>query len=50
VGAVARARVLNRFTWTQAFNTQVTTYTSLVSTRRLPLPEQPAIELGSPTS
>jgi alpha-1,6-mannosyltransferase len=50
VGAAARARVLNRFTWTQAFNTQVTTYTSLVSTRRLPVPEQPAIELGSPTS
>ena len=51
VGATARARVLNRFTWTQAFNTQVTTYTSLVSTRRLPVSnEQSVIELESPTS
>jgi alpha-1,6-mannosyltransferase len=47
VGAAARARVLSKFTWTQAFTTQVTTYTSLVSTRRLPVPGQPVIELGS---
>ena len=50
LGATARARVLSHFTWTQAFSTQVNTYTSLVSTRRLPLPDQAVIELRSPTS
>lgn len=50
VGAAARARVLKRFTWTQAFTAQVNAYTSLLGARRLHLPTQPVIELRSPTS
>jgi len=50
VGAAARARVLKRFTWAQAFASEVNTYTSLVGSRRIRVPALPAIELGSPTS
>ena len=50
VGAAARARVLQHFTWTQAFTAQVNAYTSLARARRILVAPQPAIELGSPTS
>jgi alpha-1,6-mannosyltransferase len=50
IGAAARARVLRRFTWAQAFHAQTATYASMLGTRRIHVPSQPAIELGSPTS
>jgi alpha-1,6-mannosyltransferase len=50
VGAAARARVLRRFTWAQAFHAQATMYASMLGARRVRVPAQPAIELGSPTS
>jgi alpha-1,6-mannosyltransferase len=50
VGAAARARVLRHFTWTQAFTAQVNAYTSLARARRIHVPAQPVIELGTPTS
>jgi alpha-1,6-mannosyltransferase len=34
LGAAARARVIQRFTWNQAFHTQIHTYASLVGARR----------------
>ncbi|HUI59093.1 MAG TPA: glycosyltransferase [Steroidobacteraceae bacterium] len=34
MGAVARARVLRRFTWNQAFNAQINAYVSLLGIRR----------------
>ncbi|MBV8852836.1 MAG: glycosyltransferase [Sinobacteraceae bacterium] len=50
LGAAARARVLQRFTWDQAFRTQITAYAMLIGARR-PLPAMPeVIELRSPTS
>jgi alpha-1,6-mannosyltransferase len=50
IGTTARQRVLRRFTWQKAFETQTTAYASLVGGRRLPLPEEDMIELRSPTS
>ena len=50
IGATARKRVLRRFTWQKAFQTQTTAYASLVGGRRLPLPEEDMMELRSPTS
>ena len=50
IGAVARQRVLRRFTWQKAFQTQTTAYASLVGGRRLPVPEEDMMELRSPTS
>ncbi|MDB6012686.1 MAG: hypothetical protein JWL65_4936 [Gammaproteobacteria bacterium] len=50
IGATARQRVLRRFTWQKAFQTQTTAYASLVGGRRLPLPEEDMMELRSPTS
>jgi alpha-1,6-mannosyltransferase len=52
VGAVARERVLRKFTWNKAFQAQTLAYASLVGGRRLPVPdaEQPIVELRSPTS
>jgi alpha-1,6-mannosyltransferase len=50
LGAAARARVLRRFTWSQAFHAQTSAYASMLGTRRVHVPAQPAIELGSPTS
>jgi alpha-1,6-mannosyltransferase len=50
IGAIARQRVLRRFTWQKAFQTQITAYASLVGGRRLPLPEEDMLELRSPTS
>jgi alpha-1,6-mannosyltransferase len=48
VGATARARVLRRFTWQKAFQAQTTAYASLASGRRLPIDEEPFVELNSP--
>ena len=50
IGATARERVLRRFTWQKAFQTQTTAYASLVGGRRLPVPEEDMMELRSPTS
>ena len=50
IGATARQRVLRRFTWQKAFQTQTTAYASLVGGRRLPVPEEDIMELRSPTS
>ena len=50
IGAIARQRVLRRFTWQKAFQTQTTAYASLVGGRRLPVPEEDMMELRSPTS
>ena len=50
IGATARQRVLRRFTWQKAFQTQTTAYASLVGGRRLPVPEEEMMELRSPTS
>ncbi len=50
IGATARARVLRRFTWQKAFQTQLIAYASLVGARRLTLSERQILELRSPTS
>ena len=50
VGATARARVLRQFTWTQAFQSQINVYASLVAGRRVSVATRPVIELRSPTS
>jgi alpha-1,6-mannosyltransferase len=50
VGAAARARVLERFTWTQSFTAQLNVYTGLLKARRIRVPAPAVIELGSPTS
>ena len=39
VGATARERVLRKFTWSKAFQVQTLAYASLVSGRRLPVPD-----------
>ncbi len=48
LGATARLRVLRKFTWQRAFQTQTTAYASLVGGRRLPVPEEQMIGLRSP--
>jgi len=50
IGATARERVLRRFTWSKAFQAQMTAYASLVGARRLALPERQIIGLRSPTT
>jgi len=50
VGAAARARVLKKFTWTQAFTSQVNAYNGLVAAHRVNVPAPQVIELRSPTS
>lgn len=45
VGAAARAKVLQQFTWSQALQTQLATYASVAASRRLPLRGLTAIEL-----
>ncbi len=50
IGATARQRVLQRFTWQKAFQAQTTAYASLVGGHRLPVTEEDMIELGSSTS
>jgi alpha-1,6-mannosyltransferase len=47
VGATARERVLRRFTWQKAFQAQTAAYTSLVDGHRLPVEEEPIVELNS---
>ncbi len=50
IGACARARGLRQFTWQRAFHAQVAAYASLIGARRLALPEQEILGLGSPSS
>ena len=45
VGAAARAKVLQQFTWSQALQTQLATYASVAASRRLPLRSRAVIEL-----
>ena len=47
VGAIARARVLRRFTWTKSFQAQLSAYASLVGVGRLTVPERQIIELST---
>ncbi|HEY6484198.1 MAG TPA: glycosyltransferase family 1 protein [Steroidobacteraceae bacterium] len=50
IGAAARARVLQRFTWNQVFHLQTSTYASLLGARR-PVPAAAdVLELRSPSS
>jgi alpha-1,6-mannosyltransferase len=50
VGAAARERVLQRFTWAQSFQSQLNAYMSLAGARRIHLPAGSVMELRSPTS
>jgi alpha-1,6-mannosyltransferase len=49
IGATARQRVLRRFTWQKAFQTQTTAYASLIGGRRVPAPEEDDLGLRSPS-
>ncbi|HEY3786674.1 MAG TPA: glycosyltransferase [Steroidobacteraceae bacterium] len=46
LGAAARAQVMQRFTWNQAFHLQMSTYTSLLGASRPALAPRRVIELG----
>jgi alpha-1,6-mannosyltransferase len=53
LGTAARAHVLQHFTWSRAFQGQITAYASLIGTHRLPLPvaeTEMLEELSSPSS
>ncbi|MGH8139457.1 MAG: glycosyltransferase [Steroidobacteraceae bacterium] len=50
LGAAARERVLQRFTWNQAFHTQTSTYAGLVGARRPAVLARAGLELRSPSS
>jgi alpha-1,6-mannosyltransferase len=50
LGAAARERALQRFTWTHAMQLQLASYASLMSLARTALGERPAMEFGSPGS
>ncbi len=50
LGAAARERVLRQFTWHRAFHGQMSTYASLASAQRQPLPEAQILPLRWPTS
>jgi alpha-1,6-mannosyltransferase len=50
LGAAARARVLQRFTWSHAFQAQLLTYAQLLNARHLAPPRPATVELRSPTS
>jgi alpha-1,6-mannosyltransferase len=50
VGRHARERVVQHFTWTQAFHTQTGLYAKLLGTHRVPVTPAAVIELGSPTT
>lgn len=50
VGAAARKRVLERFTWNRAFHMQTSTYASLVGARRPAVRAREIVELRSPSS
>lgn len=43
IGITARERVLRKFTWNRSFQAQTLAYTSLVSGRQLPLPDDPEL-------
>jgi alpha-1,6-mannosyltransferase len=45
MGAAARSRVLQRFTWNQAFHAQTNAYAALIGARRPALPAREVIEL-----
>lgn len=45
VGAAARAKVLQQFTWNQALQTQLATYSSVAVSRRVPLRTRAVLEL-----
>jgi alpha-1,6-mannosyltransferase len=45
MGAAARSRVLQRFTWNQAFHAQTNAYAALIGARRPALPTREVIEL-----
>jgi alpha-1,6-mannosyltransferase len=45
VGAAARARVLQHFTWNRAFHAQIAAYASMVGARRLPVSTEEILEL-----
>lgn len=49
LGAAARAKVLEHFTWSQALQVQLATYASIAGARRIPLTAHPVAELRSPT-
>jgi alpha-1,6-mannosyltransferase len=48
VGAAARARVLQHFTWHRAFHAQTSAYASLAGAHRQSVPEGRVLELRSP--
>ena len=48
IGAAARARVLQRFTWHRAFHAQMSAYASLAGTHRRSVPAGMGLELRSP--
>jgi alpha-1,6-mannosyltransferase len=50
VGAAARARVLQRFTWNQAFHLQTNAYAALLGSHRAAPRSREVIELRSPSS
>jgi alpha-1,6-mannosyltransferase len=50
IGATARKRVLQQFTWNKAFQAQMAAYASLVGAHRIPVPARQVIELRSPSS
>jgi alpha-1,6-mannosyltransferase len=45
VGAAARAKVLEQFTWTLALQTQLATYASVAASRRVPMRARAVLEL-----
>lgn len=49
LGAAARQRVLQRFTWAQAFQAQLNAYVGLLGSHRIRVATQPLMGLGSPT-
>jgi alpha-1,6-mannosyltransferase len=50
VGAAARARVLQRFTWNHAFHIQANAYVSLLGSRRVHVPAREILALRSRSS
>jgi alpha-1,6-mannosyltransferase len=50
LGAAARERALQRFTWTHAMQTQLASYASVMGVARSGLAARPAMEFGSPGS
>jgi alpha-1,6-mannosyltransferase len=50
LGAAARAKVLNQFTWERVFQSQLTVYLALAAAARRDFAPAPAIELGTSSS